>query len=451
MRPKTQVWIELARAIILSNGAILARFQLIPCGILCCDYITFPLHFLSELMDLNIAIVLILLGGWFMGRLFLRLHLPAVLGMLVCGLLIGELFSSGMPGGVREMEPFLKTFALVVILLRAGLSLHRKTLHKVGGVSLRMAFIPCVTEGTVLMMALHYWMGFSWAVAGLTAFMLAAVSPAVVIPAMLNLNQQGYGKARDVPTIVLAGASVDDVLAITLFSLFLGIAVSGEAISAWSFLALPRSILIGILPGIVVGYILSVWFLRRYHAVRATEKVLIVLMISVLLVQAGDWFHSAALLGIMTMGFILLERVEHIAHELSAKLSKIWVFAEIILFVMIGIALDLRVAIQVAPSVIGILIVGLFARSAGVWLATMRSNLTAKERVFCVLAYLPKATVQAALGGVPLAAGVAGGDVILAMAVLSIAITAPLGLVGIRWAGPRLLNISFPEETEETS
>lgn len=395
-------------------------------------------------MSLNLSIVLVLLGGWFMGRLFLRLQLPAVLGMLVAGMLIGAFSTPPLPDGLREMEPFLKTFALVVILLRAGLGLRRQTLNRVGGVALRMAIIPCILEGLVLMCAIRIGFGFTWTIAGLTGFMLAAVSPAVVVPAMLDLNRQGYGKQREVPTIVLAGASVDDILAISLFTLFLQQAVSGHASFAWLY-TFPLSLLAGILPGIGAGYLLAAWFTKRHRDVRATEKALVILMISVLLVQAGDWLHSAALLGIMTMGFILLERAEQVAHELSAKLSKIWVFAEIILFVLVGMAVDLRVAVSAGPVALAIIATGLIARSAGVGLATMRSGLTAGERVFCILAYLPKATVQAALGSVPLAMGVPGGEVILALAVLSIAVTAPLGLIGIRYGGPRLLHIPIED------
>ncbi len=180
-------------------------------------------------MSFNIALVIILLGGWFSGRLFGRLRLPTVLGMLICGVFIGALIPGEWPNGLIEIEPFLKTFALIVILLRAGLGIRRSTLKQVGGVALRLATIPCLVEGAALMLAIHYLLDFSWPVAGLTAFMLAAVSPAVVVPAMLNLNQQGYGRRNEVPTAILAGASVDDVFAITLFSLFLRVAITGNA------------------------------------------------------------------------------------------------------------------------------------------------------------------------------------------------------------------------------
>ena len=399
-------------------------------------------------MSFNVAIVMILLGGWAFGRLFARLHLPTVLGMLVCGVLISTFALETWPAGLVEIEPFLKTFALIVILLRAGLGIHRSTLNRVGGVALRLAIIPCALEGVVLMFTIHYLFGFSWTVSGLSAFMLAAVSPAVVVPAMLNLNEQGYGRKNEVPTAILAGASVDDVLAITLFSLFLRMAVSGDASWATVLWSGPLAITLGLLPGIAGGYLLAAWFRKRHRDVRATEKALILLMIAVLLVQAGDWLHGAALLGIMAMGFILLERVEHVAHELAMKLAKIWVFAEIILFVLIGMAVDIDVAWRAGPTALTVIVIGMCARSIGVWLATWRSVFTRSERVFCVLAYLPKATVQAALGSVPLAMGLPGGEQILALAVLAIAVTAPIGLIGIRLGGPRLLQMEFEDESK---
>jgi NhaP-type Na+/H+ or K+/H+ antiporter len=386
-------------------------------------------------------IVLILLGGWFSGRLFDRLRLPTVLGMLLCGLLLGGLLAEeAWPAALVELEPFLKNFALIVILLRAGLGIRRRVLHQVGGTALAMAILPCLLEGAVLTLLLHHFWQFTWPVAGLTGFMLAAVSPAVVVPSMLTLSEKGYGRTNQVPTLVLAGASVDDVFAITLFSLFTRMALTGDSQWTTTLWNLPASILLGLLPGIALGFVLA-WVFHRYHTrVRATEKTLILLMASMLLVEMGNHLQSAALLGVMTVGSLLLERAETVAHELAAKLSKIWVFAEIMLFVLIGMQVDPRLALSAGPAAIGILALGLTARSGGVWIATTRSQLTRGERLFCVLAYLPKATVQAALGGVPLALGIPGGEHILALAVLSILFTAPLGLIAIRLAAPRLLD-----------
>ncbi len=390
-------------------------------------------------LTLNVFAVLVMLGGWFAGRLFDRMRLPAVLGMVIAGLVLSRLIGDATPAVFDELSPPLKSFALVVILVRAGLGISRDTLNRSGRTALLMAFVPGIFEGTALMVVLRWLFGFSWPVAGLTAFMLAAVSPAVVVPAMLDLKERGLGRRNDVTTIVLAGASVDDVLAITIFSAFLGVATgSGEA--PWKILlGIPLSIVMGVGLGVVAGLILVYWFRRHHETIRATEKTLILLMTALLLVEVGDRLQVAALLGVMTVGFILLERVEPVAHEISGKLSKIWVAAQIVLFVFIGYSVDPGVALEAGLKGLAALAVGLSFRSAGVWVATAGSRLSPGERLFCIIAYLPKATVQAALGGVALSRGLPEGEVILAVAVLAIVVTAPLGLILIRTAAPRLL------------
>jgi NhaP-type Na+/H+ or K+/H+ antiporter len=396
-------------------------------------------------MPLNAILVLILLGGWSAGKLFHALRLPAVLGMLVCGILIGLGGETVWPTGLVELEPFLKSFSLVVILLRAGLGIKRKVLNQVGTTALKLAVIPCLLEGAVLTLLLHGLWDFAWPIAALTAFMLAAVSPAVVVPAMLDLTEHGYGKRNEVPTLVLAGASVDDVIAITLFSLCTRMAVNPDIAWTQSLWELPRAVGLGILPGIGIGIALASVFRKHHHRVRATEKTLILLTTGLLLVQVGDLLHSAALLGVMTVGFLLLERAEPVAHELAGKLGAIWVFAEIVLFVLIGMQVDPALALQAGLPALGLLTAGLAARSLGVWISTLGSELSRGERLFCVLAYLPKATVQAALGGVALGMGLPHGETILALAVLAILFTAPLGLIAIRIGGPRLLDAPMEE------
>ncbi|MDC7231882.1 MAG: cation:proton antiporter [Spirochaetales bacterium] len=390
-------------------------------------------------MSLNLLIVLTLIGGWIFSRIFKKIGLPNVLGMIIWGILLGIFSGGNTPSSLNELSPFLKSMALIVILLRAGLGISPSTLKRVGRTALLMSFLPCILEGAALMVLLRFILGFSWTVAGTCSFILAAVSPAVVVPSMLNFQESGLGQDKEVPTLVLAGASLDDVFAITLFSIFLGLSTGADVQVGRAVLNIPFSILGGILPGIAVGFALT-WYFRKYHErVRATEKILLLLGLSILLVDIGESVHTAALLGVMTTGFILLERVEHVAHELAAKLKKIWIFAEIILFVLIGLSVDLQVAWNAGLTGILIISGGLLFRSAGVWLATLGSGLNQKERLFCIIAYLPKATVQAAMGSVPLAAGVAEGELILALAVLAILFTAPLGLLGIRFFGPRLL------------
>lgn len=396
-------------------------------------------------MSLNLVMALILLGGWLFSRFFHLLKLPNVLGMVIFGILLGSFAGSFVPDSLWQIEPLLKSLALIIILLRAGLGISKATLKKAGLTAILMAFIPCLFEGSVLTVLFHHFFHFDWVVSGLTAFMLAAVSPAVIVPSMLDLKERGFGKKNEVPTIVLAGASVDDVFAITLYSIFLGLAVSGQVDIAKSLLSIPLAIILGVVPGLILGWLLVLYFRKNHDRVRATEKSLILLTGAMLLVQIGDWTHSAALLGVMTIGFILLEGAEEAAHELAAKMKKVWVFAEIILFVLIGLSVDVPTALDAGGRGLLVIFLGLFARSIGVIVSTLGSRLGWKERIFCVIAYTPKATVQAALGSVALQNGIAEGETILALAVMAILFTAPLGLVGIKVFGKKLLDLEFQD------
>ncbi len=400
-----------------------------------------------DALPFNIAFALLLAGGWLAGKLSAALRLPAILGMVAFGILAAIFGKDLAPPLLWELAPSLKSFALVVILLRAGLGLSRATLQKVGLTAILMAALPCLFEGAALTLLIHSVFGFSWTVAALTAFMLAAVSPAVVVPSMLDFASRGIGKKNEVPTLILAGASADDVFAITLFSVFLGLATASGATAGGgnpagileTILSIPLSIVIGIASGLLAGFLLSLLFKRHYTTIRATEKALLLLVCGTLLVAVGDTLHFAALLGLMAAGFLILERHETIAHELAGKLQKLWVFAEIVLFVLIGYSLEPQIALDAGFKGILVILGGIAARSAGVFAATAFSPLSFKERLFCAIAYIPKATVQAALGGVALSAGLPEGQTILALAVLAILFTAPLGLIGIRWGGKHLL------------
>ena len=396
----------------------------------------------------NVLFAILLAGGWLSGRLFAKMKLPTILGMVVFGVFCAVTAKTAAPPVFWELDPYLKSFALIVILLRAGLGIKRQTLKQIGGTAFRMSFIPCITEGAALTILFHIFFGFGWTVSALTAFMIAAVSPAVVVPSMLDLKEKGRGKKNEVPTLVLAGASIDDVFAITLFTVFLGLAAGGEVNIVLAIFSVPISIIAGITAGAIAGYILSRFFSRHHGSIRATEKTLILLVCATLLVSVGDRLHFAALLALMTAGFVILERHEAIAHELSRKLSKIWVFAEIILFVLIGYALDPQVALEAGGRGVMVIALGLVSRSLGVFIATARSPLSWRERFFCAIAYLPKATVQAALGSVALSRGIPEGNTILAIAVVSILFTAPLGLLGIRFFGNRLLKADGDAEVD---
>ena len=398
------------------------------------------------MITLNTLIVAILIGGWLLGRLFTKIGLPSVLGMTIWGIGLSYFFRHSFPGVIWEISPFLKSLALIVILLRAGLGINRVTLKKVGLPAILLSFIPCLFEGFTLLFLFHYIIGFDYAVAGVCAFLIAAVSPAVVVPSMLDLKERGFGKKNDIPTMILAGASMDDVFAITIFTVFMGIAGGSDINITASLLQIPFSIVGGIFAGVILGFLLVYYFNRNQEKIRATEKTLLLLGTAILLVQVGDWMHVAALLGVMTTGFILLEKSEKAAHELAYNLNKAWVFAEILLFVLIGMSVDVSVAISGGLKGLFIISLGLIARSIGVVISLSFAPLNWREKLFCVISYLPKATVQAAMGSVPLAAGIAGGKQILAFAVLAIVFTAPLGLLLIRNLGPKLLSIELPLE-----
>lgn len=395
------------------------------------------------MLTINVVAVIILLGGWIFARLFEKIKLPNVLGMVVFGIICSLTIKEITPKILWEIAPFLKSVSLIIILLRAGLGTSREALQKTGKTSLLMTFIPCLLEAAALTVVFHFLFEFAWSVAALTAFMLAAVSPAVIIPNMLDLKERGYGKRNEVPTIILAGASVENVFAITIFSVVLGITTTGKVNFLQTALEIPVSIGVGIGAGIAFGYLLVSWFDKKYHDIRATEKTLILLTFSIFLVEVGNLVHVAALLGVMTIGFIMLLKSAKVAHEIAAKLGKIWVFAEITLFVLIGYSVDANVAMGAGLNGLLAIFVGMVFRSLGVLVATAFAPLNSRERLFCVMAYWPKATVQAALGGVALSNGMADGQTILAIAVLSILFTAPLGLFCIRYFSPRLLNIEL--------
>ena len=388
-------------------------------------------------MNLGILFFIVLFGGWLAGKLTTMIKLPAVLGMVLVGIITRYFLGDQLPASLPESSAFLKSLALIIILLKAGLGISRATLQKAGLAAALMTFIPCIAEGAALTVTLHYLFGFDYIIAGLTAFMLAAVSPAVVVPSMLELKSEGYGRKNEVPTVILAGASVDDVLAITLFSLCLGLATSGGTHITSALISIPVSIIAGLVPGIIAGLGLA-WLFNRV-ILSSNEKVLILLTLAVGMVELGKMIESAALLGVMGTGFILLERSESSASYLADSFGKLWYFAQILLFVLIGLSVNVEVALDAGLKGLFAIILGLVFRSLGVLLATQFSRLTFKERLFCVIGYLPKATVQAALGGVALSAGIPEGEQILALAVLAIVFTAPLGLIGINLFGRKLL------------
>lgn len=394
--------------------------------------------------------ILIAIG---LSKLFEKLRLPGLLGMILTGIILGE-YSKNYIVNILKLdflEPFfisdkilsissdLRLCALIVILIRAGLGIDRVSLKKIGNVALKMACIPCLFEGFTIMIITHLLLGFPLPICGTLGFIIAAVSPAVVVPEMLSLKEKNLGKEKEIPTLILAGASIDDIFAITLFSSFLSLSLGKNVNIYKEFLKIPLSIVIGIVLGGVIGIIL-VKFFKKYH-IRDTRKAIIFLMVGITFHQLEtlNIFPIASLLGIMTMGFIILEKYPILAKRLSTKFNKIWVFSEIILFVLIGAAVNIEVIFSSSSVGVIIVLIGLIGRMLGVGVSLFSSNLNKKERLFCGLSYIPKATVQAAISGIPLAMGVPHGEILLAIGVLSIIISVPIGVIGIRMGQTRLL------------
>ena len=388
-----------------------------------------------------LSLSLVILFGLLANYLFSKLKLPGLLGMLLLGIALGPHGLNWLSTDLLVISGDLRKLALIVILLRAGLGISKDALKKVGSAAIKFSFLPGLIEGFTIASISMVFLGFSFIEGGILGFIIAAVSPAVVVPQMLKLSEKGLGTGKGIPTLILAGASIDDVFAITLFTTFSGFYFGQQNNIVSQILGIPVSIMLGIGGGVLIGFLLSYIF-TRFH-MRDTKKVLLIIGIGILLTALESWLENrlniAALLGVMTIGFILLEKKPEVSVRLSSKMNKIWVLAEIILFVLVGAEVNIGVAINAGLIGLLIILIGLLGRGLGVVLATMGSHLNWKERVFCVIAYTPKATVQAAIGAIPLSMGVASGEIILAIAVVAILFTAPLGAIGIEKSAQLLL------------
>jgi NhaP-type Na+/H+ or K+/H+ antiporter len=400
-------------------------------------------------------ILLGLLADW----AFRKLRMPGLVGMLVLGVFAGPYVLDIMAPGILDNSADLRLIALIVILLRAGFELSRETLNRVGRMAFLLSCVPAVFEGLAVTALGPQLLGLTYMQSAILGSILSAVSPAVVVPLMIRFMEKRMGAAKGIPTLVLAASSIDDVFVIVIYSVLIGFYTGQKMSVAWRLAGIPLSIITGILVGLAVGA-LFVWLFNRYNP-RATKRVLLVLGASILLVRMErmleNVFPFAALLAVMAIGLLILEKQEHMAHEISAKLGKIWVFAEIILFTMVGAQVNIRVAWRAGLAGAALIFLALIARSIGTYLCVLGSDLNLKERLFVVVSYLPKATVQAAIGGAPLIAMKAAGmdtgpgEVILAVAVLSIILTAPLGAWAISVVGDRVLEIATPEKHEALS
>lgn len=388
-------------------------------------------------MLLSIAVMLI--SGMFLGWICKKMHLPALLGMIFTGMLLGPYALDYIDGSILSISAELRKIALIIILARAGLSLDVADLKKVGRPAVLMCFLPACFEIFGMILLAPGMLGITVLDAAILGAVVGAVSPAVIVPKMLTLLEEGYGTGKSIPQLILAGASVDDIFVIVMFSAFTGLA-QGGTISPVSFLRIPLSILSGILMGIMIGYGLARYF-GKIH-MRDTAKVLL-LSIAFLLVSAEDRFTDiipfSALIAVMCIGISLKRERAAVACRLAAKFNKLWVAAEIILFVLVGATVDLKYATAAGPAAIILIVCVLMFRMAGVLCCLLKTRLNMKERLFCMIAYMPKATVQAAIGGIPLAMGLPCGNIVLTVAVLAILITAPLGAFLIEFTYKKLL------------
>ena len=391
-----------------------------------------------------LSISLILIVGMSMGYICSKLKLPSLIGMLATGIILGPYVLNLLDSSILGISADLRKIALIIILTRAGFGLDLSGLKKLGRPAILMCFVPATFELIGMIIIAPKLMGISVLEAAIMGSVLAAVSPAVVVPRMVKLMDEGYGVKEGIPQLILAGASVDDVYVIVLFSTFIGM-IQGENASILNFINIPVSIFLGILIGLFIGYLMANFF-KKVH-IRDTSKVLIILSVSFLLVVIEDSLTTSitfsSLIAIMFIGIGIQKKREIVAKRLSIKYSKLWVAAEIFLFVLVGATVNINYLGKVGIKALIVILVALMFRMVGVFVSLLGTGIKPKEKLFTMMAYTPKATVQAAIGGIPLALGLACGDTVLTVAVLAIVLTAPLGAFAIDSTYKKLLKYSL--------
>ena len=379
-----------------------------------------------------LSVALILLCGMGMSWICKKLKLPGLLGMLLTGIVLGPYVLNLLDENLLNISSELRKMALIIILMRGGLGLDISGLKKIGRPAVMMCFVPASFELLGMLVLAPRLLGLSVLEAAILGSVLAAVSPAVVVPRMVRLMEEGYGTEKGIPQLILAGASVDDVYVIVLFTTFSGI-MQGKSVSVMSFLNIPISIILGMIIGLLAGWLLARYF-EKVH-IRDTVKVLILLSISFLLVVAEDHMTTAitfsALIAVMFLGVGLQKYREVAAKRIAVKCGKKWVAAEVFLFVLVGATVNIGYLSHVGLKAVVLICGALIFRMTGVFVCLLGTDMNGKEKLFTMMAYTPKATVQAAIGGIPLALGFACGDVVLTVAVLAIVLTAPLGAFAI--------------------
>lgn len=393
------------------------------------------------------SLAFIFLVGLFMAAICQRLKLPRIIGMLITGIVLGPYVLDLLDPSILSISADLRQMALIIILLKAGLSLNLADLKRVGRPAIMMSCVPASCEILAFFLFAPGILGVTRIEAAVMGAVLGAVSPAVVVPRMVQLMDSKYGTDKSIPQLILVGASCDDIFVIVLFSTFLGMAQGGHA-NLMDFINIPVSIVLGIALGAITGYLLSLFFETAYthnHCVRNSMKVIVVLGVSFLLMAIETWLKESisvsGLLAVVSMACVLkIKSVTFVSKRLSEKFGKLWLAAEVLLFVLVGAAVDIRYTLNAGIAAILMIFLALIFRSAGVALCLVGTPLTWKERLFCMIAYLPKATVQAAIGSVPLVAGLACGKIVLSVAVMAIVTAAPVGAFGMDVLYKKLLN-----------
>ena len=388
------------------------------------------------------SLAIIFLLGLIMGRVFKELKLPSLLGMIITGMILSPYAFNLLDPIILDISADLRQVALIIILTRAGLSLDINDLKKFGRPAILICFLPACFEIIAVVLVAPKVLGINTLEAAIMGSVIAAVSPAVIVPRMIKLIKERYGRKNSIPQLIMAAASVDDIFVIILFTVFTSLAM-GDSISPLNFLQIPTSIILGIIVGIIVGLLLTKLF--RKLRIRDTNKIIIILSVSFLLLELEKSLKGiiaiSALLSIMVLGIIIARKNLKLADRLSSKYNKLWLGAEILLFVLVGATVDLNYAFKAGLPTILIVFVGLTSRMIGVYVSLLKTKFTKKEKLFCIIAYTPKATVQAAIGAIPLTMGLACGQDVLIVAVLSILITAPFGAIGIDRLYNRLLKV----------
>lgn len=394
-----------------------------------------------------LSISLILIIGMSMGWICKKIKLPSLLGMLATGIVLGPYVLNLLDESILGISADLRKMALVIILTRAGLGLDLSGLKKIGRPALLMCFVPASFEIIGMILLAPKVMGLTLLEAAIMGAVLAAVSPAVVVPRMVKLMDEGYGVKEGIPQLILAGASVDDVYVIVLFSTFVGM-MQGKGASMINFVNIPISIFLGIAIGAFIGILLAYYF-KKVH-IRDTSKVLIILSISFLLVVTEEQLTTtitfSALIAIMFIGIGLQRKREAVAKRLSIKYGKLWVASEVFLFVLVGATVNIGYLGKVGLKAFVVILGAILFRMLGVFMCLLGTSMNRKERIFIMMAYTPKATVQAAIGGIPLALGFSCGDTILTVAVLAIVLTAPLGAFAIDLSYKKMLSRAFTKD-----